>query len=141
MTNKDFDSERKERHAARIALLGAPTITLGGQEFYYKPIVSYTILEDVADTNELVGSELIRALESAILAMLEPGQEEKFLAVVHSTEEPWTFQDLNDLCSWLTTAQVGRPLAQPSPSLPGDEPTSTTLTDDSSSQLAEASAA
>lgn len=138
---KDFDAERHERHAAREALMGDRIIKLGGKPFKYQGTVSYTILEDIADTGAMDGGELIRGLEQAIIRMLEPGQEDAFLEVVRSVEDPWTFQDLNDLCTWLTEAQVGRPLAQPSPSLPGVETTGTASTEDSSSKPAVASAA
>jgi hypothetical protein len=140
-TTRDFDTERRQRHAERVALLGDRKIVLGGKAFTYRSTVSYTILEDISDTSVLEGSELIRALEEAITHLLEPGQEDEFLAVVRSTEDPWTFQDLNDLCAFLTEAQVGRPLAQPSPSQDGGESTTTTSTESSSSRPAVASAA
>jgi hypothetical protein len=138
---KDFDAERHERHKAREALMGERVIMLGGRPFKYQGTVSYTVLEDISDTSEREGGDLIRALEDAITRLLEPGQEEAFLEVVRSVEDPWTFQDLNDLCTWLTEAQVGRPLGQPSSSPPGDETTSTASTDSSSSKPAVASAA
>lgn len=137
MTVRDFDTERRERHAKREAEMGDRQILVGGKTFTYKPNVSYTVLEKISDTADLDGSVLIQSLEQSILRLLEPGQEDEFLEVVRSDEDPWTFQDLNDLCTWLTEAQVGRPLPLPSPSLPGDESTTTPSTDDSSSKPAE----
>lgn len=137
---KDFDSVRKEREAARVAVMGSREIILGGKSFTYRPTVSYLTLAQIADSSDLDGADLIRSLEDAITQILDPGQEEAFLEVVRSKEDPWSFQDLNDLCGWLTEAQVGRPLPQRSPSTSGDETTGTTSTDDSSSELAAASA-
>lgn len=138
---KDFDAERRERNALHEAQLGDRSFTLGGETFTYRPIVSYTVLESLMNTDDLEGVELVRALEQGMLDLLEDGQEEKFLKVIHSKTDPWTFQDLNELVKWVTEAQSGRPTLAPLPSTGGDATTSTSSTDDSSSPPAEASAA
>jgi hypothetical protein len=138
---KDFDTERKVRHAEREAEMGDRSFVLGGETFTYRAIVSYTVLEKIAASSEKDGAELIRNLEDAVLDLLEDGQEERFLAVLRSTTDPLNFSDLNELCTWLTEAQVNRPTLAPLPSTAGDATTSTSSTDDSSSQPAAASAA
>lgn len=137
---KDFDSERQERHAAREKEMGDRTFVLGGEKFTYRATVSYTVLEYIANTGELEGGDLIHNLERGCVDLLDDGQEERFLAVLRSTENPLSFADLNDLCTWLTEAQVGRPTLAPLPSTAGDATTSTSSTDDSSSPLVAASA-
>lgn len=138
---KDFDSERKARHDEREASMGDRSFILGGQTFHYRATVSYTVLEKIAASSDQDGAELIRNLEDAILGLLEDGQQDGFLAVIRSTEDPLSFADLNDLCTWLTEAQVNRPTLAPLPSTAGDAKTSTSSTDDSSSLPAAASAA
>ena len=136
---KDLDADRRERHAERELVMGDRTFLLGGETFTYRSAVSYTVLEDIAATSESDGTELIQALEKAVVALLEEGQEERFLKVVRSTEDPFTFSDLNDLCTWLTEAQLGRPTQAAWPSTGGDATTPTSSTDDSSSPPAEES--
>jgi hypothetical protein len=138
---KDFDTERKERHAEREATMGDRTFILGGETFSYRATVSYTVLERIAASSEQDGAALIRALEEAVIELLEEGQQDRFLAVIRSTEDPLSFSDLNDLCTWLTEAQVNRPTLAPLPSTAGDAKTSTSSTDDSSSPPAAVSAA
>lgn len=137
---KDFDAERRERHAEREARMGDRVFILGGEEFTYRATVSYTVLEYIANSGQLDGGDLIANLERGCVDLLEDGQEARFLKVLRSTEDPLSFSDLNDLCTWLTEAQVGRPTLAPSPSTDGDATTSTSSTDDSSSTLAAASA-
>lgn len=138
---KDFDKERRASHAAREKEMADRSFKLGGETFTYRPFVSYTVLQSIAASGEQEGVDLIQSLESAVVALLEDGQEDRFLAVARSQKDPLTFADLNDLCTWLTEAQVGRPMQAPSPSTDGDAKTSTSSTEDSSSKLAEASAA
>jgi hypothetical protein len=138
---KDFDAERQERHAQREAEMGDREFTLGGQTFHYIPIASYTVLEQIATTDDLEGAELIRVMENSAVKLIEEEERGRFLEVVRSEKDPLTFGDLNDVCRWLTEAQVGRPTQAPSPSMDGDAPTSITSTDDSSSKPAVASAA
>lgn len=138
---KDFDAELRENHAKREAEMGDRSFRLGGETFTYRSTVSYTVLEYIANTGELDGGDLIANLERGCVDLLEEGQEERFLAVLRSTSEPLSFTDLNDLCTWLTEAQVNRPTLAPLPSTAGDATTSTSSTDDSSSLPAAASAA
>jgi hypothetical protein len=133
---KNFDTERRERNAKHEAQLGDRSFTLGGETFFYRPIVSYTVLEDLMDTDDLEGTDLVRGLEEGLVSLLEDGQEERFLAVLHSKTDPMTFHDLNELVKWVTEAQSGRPTLAPSPSMGGDATTSTSSTDDSSSKQA-----
>ena len=138
---KDFDAERHARRERREKEMGDRKFTLCGEEFYYRVDISYDLLSRIADQSELDGVELIRSMEASIVEMLEPGQEEHFLVVARNKEDPLTFADLDDLQNWLTGVQLGRPTEVPSPSSPGDESTSTSLTAVSSSAPAEASAA
>jgi hypothetical protein len=138
---KDFDTERRERHAAREVEMGDRSFTLGGETFTYRSVVSYTVLEEIAASSDKDGAELISSLEAAILHLLEDGQEERFLKAIRSPDDPFTFADLNDLATWLTEVQVGRPTQAPSLSTTGGAATSTPSTDDSSSPPAVVSAA
>lgn len=138
---KDFDQERRERNAEREREMGERAFQLGGETFTYRGVVSYTVLERVAGTSDLDGADLIQSLEQAVVDMLEDGQEERFLKVVRSTSDPLTFADLNQLCTWLTEAQVRRPTLVPSPSTPGAGSTSTSSKADLSTEQVAASAA
>jgi hypothetical protein len=138
---KDFDTERRERHAERERMMGERSFVVGGETFYYRAVVSYTVLESIAGSGGLEGAELIHVLERGAVDMLEDGQEERFLAVLRNMDDPLSFNDLNELCFWLTEAQSGRPTLAPLPSTAGDATTSTSSTDDSSSLPAAASVA
>lgn len=138
---KDFDTGRKERRALRLERMGDRQFKLGGETFTYRDSVSYTVLEKIAASADDDGADLIRVLERAVIELLEDGQEERVLAVLHSTTDPFTFEDLNELVSWLTEVQSGRPTLASSPSTAGDAETETSSTEDSSSRPAVASAA
>jgi hypothetical protein len=138
---KDFDAERRERHAEREAEAGDRSFVFGGETFTYRPVVSYTLLERIFGADEQGAAEAIRALESTVVEMVEEKDRERFLATVRNPDDPITLDDLTTLCGWLTEGQVGRPTEAPSPSTDGDAKTSTPSTVDSSSPLAEASAA
>ncbi len=77
-----------------------------------------------------------------MLALLEPGQAEKWAAVRSADlPNPLTGSDLTLLIRWLFEEMAGgRPTGPSSGSSPGPNGTATTSTDDSSSKLAEASA-
>lgn len=140
---KDFDAERQERHARRERELGDRSFKLSGHTFIYKANASYTVLEELSASDELDGAAMIRAMESAMLGMIESDQHDEFLGVLQDKDDPYTFEDLNDIASWLVEEQVKRPTAAPSSSTGGDasQRTPITSTDDSSSPLVEASAA
>jgi hypothetical protein len=138
---KDFDQERRERNAEREARITDRTFVLGGVEFTFRPTSSYTVLALVASTNEMDAADTIRAFEDAICEFLVEGEAEKFLEVARNKDDPITFQDLNDICFYITEKQSGRPTLAPSPSTTGQERTTTPSTDDSSSKPAAVSAA
>lgn len=139
---KDFDVERRERHAARERGLGDRSFVLSGHTFVYQANASYTVLEELSASDELDGAAMIRAMESAMLGMIEGDQRDEFLAVLQDKDDPYTFEDLNDIASWLVEEQVKRPTAAPSSSTGGDAnpQTTTPSTASSSPPLAEASA-
>lgn len=138
---KDFDVERRERNHQRERELGDRTFTLCGETFTYRSSISYTVLAKIATTSDLEGADLIDSMEAAAIELLEPDQEERFRAVVRNTADPVTFADLNDLVTWMTERQVGRPTSAPLPSTSGAPKTATPSTEGSSSQPAVASAA
>jgi len=138
---KDFDKERLQKHAERALDLEERSFLFGGETFSFRSEVNYLVLERVAAIGDAGGSGVIRDMEAAVLDLLEPGQEERFLAVVRNTEDPVTLADLNDLCTWLTEAQVNRPTRAPSLSTAGRDETGTDSTESSSSPLVEVSAA
>ena len=140
---KDFDTERRERHEKRERELGDRTFVLSGETFTWKANASYTVLEQVASTEDEDGTDLIHAMEQAIVAMLEDGQEERFLEVVRNKDDTYTFEDLNALARWLVEEQVKRPTLAPLPStaMGANQESSTASTADSSLPPAEESAA
>jgi len=137
---EDLDQRRRERREEREREMGDRTFALGGKTFTYRSASSYMVMEDVvALQRDGRGIDFVPTVERAILDMIEPGQEEEMLAVLHDRDDPFTLADLNDLLAWLGAAQAGRPTELSSPSVPGDTSTSTTSTDGSSSAPAEAS--
>jgi hypothetical protein len=136
---RDFDSGRHERRAEREQ--ADRTFVLGGETFVYRAEVSYTVLEKISEQSEMIGADLIRSIEKSVVELLEPGQEERFLAVARAAEDPFTWEDLNELSTWLTEVQMGRPTQALSPSGDGDGTTETPLKDASFSEPAVASAA
>jgi hypothetical protein len=140
-TMKDFDAERHERHAQLEAEMGDRAFVLGGVTFHFRPVTSYTVMGEIGSGQDITAAELIGIMEQSLVKMLEPGQEEKFLAILRSDDDPLDFQDLTDLVGWVAEQQTGRPTKASSPSTGGDAPTSTTSTDDSSSKPAVVSAA
>ena len=107
--SKDFDGERRERHAARERGLGARDFVLSGKRFTWLPNVSYTALESLSAADEFDGAELIRAIEGAMTEMIVEDQREQFLAVLRDKDDPYTFADLNAVATWLVEEQVKRP--------------------------------
>lgn len=140
-TVKDFDLDRRERNEQREREMGDRVFTLCGEQFTYRSSISYTVLEKIATQADLEGAELIQSMEQAVIDLLEPGQEEKFLSVARNQDDPLTFADLSELATWLTEVQVKRPTPAPLPSTPGAPKTSTSSKADSSSEPAVASAA
>lgn len=138
---RDFDSDRRARHAQREEELGDRTILVGGEQFTYRAFASYTVLGEISGEREETADTMIQDLEQSLLKMLDPGQEERFLKAIRSQEDPFTFADLVDLVQGVTELIAGRPTPASSPSTGGDAQTSTTSTEDSSSEPAVASAA
>lgn len=138
---KDFDTERRERQAAHEEAMGDRSFVVGGETFVYRGSSSYTVLGQIGNDEEMSPTELIGIMEQALLKMIEPGQEERFLAAIRSDTDPLTFGDLTALVRWLTEQQTERPTQAPSPSTSGDVATSTSSTEDSSTEPAVASAA
>lgn len=130
----------------REEALGDRTFTFSGEVFSYRANVGYGVLREVSEiTTDTSGSTVIDTLEQTVLDLIESkdGAHERFLAIVRNkdTDDPITFQDLNNLATWLIEAQVQTPTVAPSASTPGDASTSTESKASTSSQLAEASAA
>jgi hypothetical protein len=135
---KDFDADRKERHAQREVDLGDRTFQLGGRTFTYKANVPYDFLKDIAAVNNSTeGDSVIETLERFCVDIIEDDPE-GFLAVLRSREDPVTFADLNELTTWLMEQQVRRPTSAPSSSTDGRVTTGTDSTEVSSEQPAAA---
>jgi hypothetical protein len=132
---KDFDTARHERRAELEAELGDRAFVLGGETFNFRAVTSYAVLSELSsEGREVTSREFIGIIEQTLAKMLEPGQEERLFTVLHSEEDPLTFQDLLDLVSWITEQQTERPTQASSPSMGGGAPTSITSTDASSSR-------
>lgn len=138
---KDLDVDRLARHKEREAMMGDRQFKFGGEVFTYRANVQYDVLRDVAAmTADTDGSEVIDTLEKTVLSLLESPSHKPFLKVCRRTEDPITFQDLNDLATWLIQEQVGSPIPASSLSTVGDATTTTGSTENSSS-LEDAAAA
>lgn len=138
---KDLDVDRLARHKEREAMMGDRQFKFGGEVFTYRANVQYDVLRDVAAmTADTDGSEVIDTLEKTVLSLLESPSHKPFLKVCRRTEDPITFQDLNDLATWLIQEQVGFPIPASSLSTVGDATTTTGSTENSSS-LEDAAAA
>lgn len=135
---KDFDVDLAKAHAERETDAAERMFKLGGKTFTYKANPSYTALGKF--TSDEAG-DVIKRQEEGLLGLLDPGQEEAFLAVLHDTANPITMTDLNEIINWVMEAQAGRPTQAPSLSTPGGATTSTPSTDGSSSPRAVVSAA
>lgn len=141
---KDLDVDRLARHKERESLMGDREFKFGGEVFAYRANVRYDVLRDVAAmTADTDGSEVIDTLERTVIDLLEKGNKghERFLKVCQRTEDPITFQDLNDLATWLIQEQVQSPTAASLPSGVGDATTTTGSTENLSSLPAEVAAA
>ena len=138
---KDLDVDRLARHKEREAAMGDRQFKFGGEVFTFRANVQYDVLRDVAAmTADTDGSEVIDTLEKTVLSLLEATSHKPFLKVCHRVEDPITFQDLNDLATWLIQEQVAAPTLASSLSTVGDATTTTESTENSSS-LPDAAAA
>jgi len=139
---KDLDVDRLARHKEREAMMGDRQFKFGGEVFTYRANVQYDVLRDVAAmTADTDGSEVIDTLEKTVLSLLEAPSHKSFLKVCRRSEDPITFQDLNDLATWLIQEQVGSPIPASSLSSVGDATTTTDSTEKSSSPEDAAAAA
>lgn len=127
---KDFDTDRVHR------VQRDRKFQIGGEEFTYLPSVRP---EAMADWNEGVTGEVelgerkwLELFDSTIIALLEPGQEEKWRSVRENADPAINLQDLQDLMKWLLAEQSGRPTGSPSDSTETDGPTTTESTATSS---------
>jgi hypothetical protein len=140
---KDLDVDRLARHKEREAAMGDRQFKFGGEVFTYRANVRYDVLRDVAAmTADTDGSEVIDTLERTVLDLLESDKKghERFLKACHQADDPITFQDLNNLATWLIQEQVQSPTLASLPSGAGDATTSTDSTESLSLPLAEAAA-
>ena len=139
---KDLDVDRVARHKEREAMMGDRQFKFGGEVFTYRANVQYDVLRDVAAmTADTDGSEVIDTLEKTVLSLLEASSHKPFLKVCRRSEDPITFQDLNDVATWLIQEQVGSPTLASSLSSVGDATTTTGSTENSSSPEDAAAAA
>ena len=130
---KDLDVDRLARHKEREAAMGDRQFKFGGEVFTFRANVQYDVLRDVAAmTADTDGSEVIDTLEKTVLALLESSSHKPFLKVCRRVEDPITFQDLNDLATWLIQEQVGSPIPASSLSSAGDATTTPESTEKSS---------
>lgn len=132
---KDFDEAREERAKTDR------TFTVAGEQFTRRPAVApETILHWNQATSgeiDLTEQEWLDVYDETILAMLEPGQEEKWASVRDAgIENPLTVADLTAIIRWLFEEMAGRPTGPSSDSSDGRESSATTSKDDSSSKPA-----
>lgn len=128
---KNFDEARLER-AERDR-----TFVIGGQELVRRVGVRP---DDILHWNQATGGEIvpteqewIEIYDETVIALLEPGMEEKWAAVRSITDNPLTVHDLLELIGYLLSEETGRPTGQPSDSSAGRKSTGTISTEDSGS--------
>jgi hypothetical protein len=135
---KDFDQEFAEAQKERASELKERSFKLGGKTFTYAANPPYTALGQITSEGE---GDVIGRLEEGLLRLMDVGQEEEFVKVLHDKEHPVTLNNLNSLISWIIEQQTGRPTQASSASGAGDARTTTSSTDGSSTRPAVASAA
>lgn len=135
---RNFDEEaRKERLEADRSFI------IGGQEFYYRASVAPEVLLDWNDivTGKVDSSDTrvwVEMYDRTTLAMLAPGQEEKWAAVRSAdVENPLNISDVREVFYFLLEKATGRPTGEPQGSSDGSSQNGTASKDESS-QPAEA---
>lgn len=128
---KNLDEKRLER------VKRDRSFTIGGQEFERKVGVRP---EDILRWNEATGGEVvpteaewIEIYDETVLALLAPGQEDKWREVRAIDDNPLTVHDLLELIAYLLSEATGRPTGPSSDSSDGRDSTGTTSTDGSGS--------
>ncbi len=130
---KDFDEARREREERDRSF------TIGGEQFVRRVAVApeqiLTWNKATAGDIEPNEEEWLALYDETILAMLEPGQAEKW-AQVRDPElaNPLTTGDLTALVRWLFEEMTGRPTGPSSDSSAGQNSSATTSKDASSSK-------
>jgi hypothetical protein len=140
----DFDSKQLERQEERKRLLGDRSFTLRGETFSYVANSRYDVLRRVSELSETsAGTAVLTTLESAVIELIEDTPEingdgkpssshERFREICQREDFPITFEDLNEIATWLIEKQVDRPTQAPSSSPDGRDSTGTNSTDTSS---------
>lgn len=132
----DFDKDQRERQEARERALGDRTFTLRGETFTYIANARFDVLRRVSELGQQSdGATIIKTLEDAVLELIEDhdGAHERFRQLCEQTEFPVTFNDLNDVATWLIEQVSSRPTQAPSSSPDTHGANGTTSTDISSS--------
>lgn len=124
---KDFDEARAEREKAER------TFKLGGETFVHRVAVAP---EKILRWNQASFGEIemdeakwIELYDETVLALIEPGQEEKWAKVRdQDAEHPIGMASLNAVIEWLFVEVSGRPTGPPSDSSDSRGGTGTTST-------------
>lgn len=135
---RNFDEEaRKERLDADRSFV------IGGETFYYRAAVAPEV---VLDWNDIVTGKVdssdtrvwVEMYDQTTLAMLAPGQEEKWKKVRSAdVEHPLNISDVREVFYFLLEQATGRPTGEPQGSSDGSSQNGTASKDESS-QPAEA---
>ena len=118
----DFDKSQRARHAQNEIEFGERSFTFRGEVFYVRANVGYPAIKRMAEINENTeGTAVFERVEKAVLAMIDPRDKayERFEKVIESADFPVTFEDLNELNTWLIQESTGRPPTQPESSVTG----------------------
>ena len=126
---KDFDAERRKRHAEREQSLGDRSFTFGGFTMAYRANPPYTVTAAVAALTETSdGTAVFKVLEDAVIGLLDNDSRDLFRQACGNENDPVTFDDLIELSNWLIERQSDRPPTPPvsSPGLSATNGTTST---------------
>lgn len=120
-----FTVSREER------LKGERSFKIGGETFTHRVAVAPEVIHPWLEASDTADSEAdwLKILDETVVAMLEPGQEDKWRKVRDpEAENPITQLDLSALMRWLIEVTTGRPTGQPSDSSSGSDGSGTSST-------------
>lgn len=129
---RDFDEIRREREQRDRSF------RIGGEEFTYKASVAPEVLvrwNSAATAElELTETEWLELFDETTLAILDPGQQEKWERVrAVGGDHPLNIGDMRAVIQFLIEEATGRPTGPPAGSSPGGDSTETGSRGESSS--------
>lgn len=144
--SKDFDSERVAEIDA-----SAREFTIGGEQFTIRvataPEVYVRYWDALRDSSSadgnLTNTEFLAVLDNTVLALIEPGEADRWQTVRADAEPPITIRAISQVVDYCMGVQSGRPPTQASSSSNGsaDETSGRASTEESGLREVEGSPA